>query len=71
MFNSMETFKPSLNENHQAEKERYWRNQKNTVKRTLGLCTTLCVCVDYIYILLFVIIEEIFSVCVYQDKCTA
>ena len=41
-------FMPSYYENHQAEKERYWtdrKKSKNTVKRTLGLCTTLCLCV--------------------------
>ena len=38
------------------------RNKKNTVKRTLGLCTTLrvcvcvCVCVDYNWVLLCVVV---------------
>ena len=30
MFNNMDiSFMPSYNDNHQAEKESYWRNRKN------------------------------------------
>ena len=54
-----------INDNHQAENERYWRNRKNkkyTVKRTLGLCTTLyvyvyvcvCMCLGRLYLRIIV-----------------
>ena len=41
----------------QSENERNWRNRKkskNIVKRTLGLCTTPCVCVCRLYLCIIV-----------------
>ena len=51
-----------INDNHQAENERYWRNQKYNQKKglytTLYVCLCLCecvwvcICIGYICILL-------------------
>ena len=45
-----------INDNYQAEKEilEKSKNLKNKVKRTLGLCTTLCVCARRLYLRIIV-----------------
>ena len=52
MLTATTGFMLSLHGIHQAEKERFWRNQKDTVKRifTLEVCVCVCVCVCAVYI---------------------
>ena len=70
---------PSYYDNHQAEKEKIWEKSKNSQKNVKivykSLCVCVCVglfvCVDYMCILLCVVVLVIFSMCVYDDTCTA
>ena len=46
-----------INDNHQAENEKYWGGESiNTVKRTLELCTNLSVCVNLCRLYLHIIV---------------
>ena len=82
IFNSMDDYLQPLvscypyYDNHQAEKERFWRNRKNIAKRMFTLrfriillyvyvCVCVCVCVDYICVLLCVLVYVIVCMFVY------
>ena len=55
--------------NHQAEKERNWRNRKKysqknvSVRITYNLCVCVCVCVDYIWVLQRVVVYVLVGMC--------